>query len=144
MTGAQALSEPGVWPRVISGAGLAGAAAGAGAWMLIRAQLAAEKIDVPDGAGPCAGRRVTGPRSAFAEAEFIRKTALAATGGRAYGEIEEGDPAGPVARDAALLRASLFTSILAFGVAAAGMVVGAVLAVIGRLLAVPPGSAGRR
>lgn len=115
-------------------AGAVGAATGLGAWWMVRSQLAGEKITVPASATHLAGRRVTGPLTAYAQAEFIQRSTREATGGRGYGEIPAGDPAGPLAKEAALLRASLFTSILAFGVALAGMAVGAVLVAVGRAL----------
>ena len=121
--------------RAVVGAGSAGVLGGLAAWLIVRGQLAREKITVPAGAARLGGRQVRGPLTAFAEADYIRQVTERATGGRAYGELSEDDPAGPLAQDAALLRASLFTSILAFGVSAAGMAVGAVLLVIGRALA---------
>jgi hypothetical protein len=105
------------------------------AWLAVRAQLAGEKITVPRGASGFGGKAVRGPLTACAEAEYIRPTALPATGGRAHGELPQGDTTAPMARDAALLRASLFTSIPAFGVAAAGMALGTVLMMVGRGLA---------
>lgn len=119
---------------VVTGAGCAGVLGGLAAWLTVRSQLANEGITVPPSAR-FGGRPVKGPLTAYAEADYIRGVALQATGGRPYGELPEGDPAGPLAKDASLLRASLFTSILAFGVAAAGMAVGLVLIVTGRGLA---------
>ena len=119
----------------VSAAGAVGLTSGLAAWLAVRAQLAGEKIAVPRGAPAFGGRAVRGPLTAYAEAEYIRRTALQATGGRAYGELPEGDAAARMACDAALLRASLFTSILAFGVAAAGMALGTVLMMVGRGLA---------
>ena len=120
---------------VVTGAGCAGVLGGLAAWLTVRSQLAGEQIVVPPGAARLGGRPVKGPLTAYAEADYIRGVALKATGGRPYGALPDGDPAGPMARDASLLRASLFTSILAFGVAAAGMAVGLVLIVAGRGLA---------
>ena len=118
----------------VGGVGVVGVVGGVAAWLAVRAQLLGEKITVPDGASRCSGRPVGGPITAYEEAAFIRKAALAATGGRTYGQLDAGDPAAPMAKDAVLLRSSLFTSILAFGVAAAGVGVGAVLVVVGRAL----------
>lgn len=126
--------------RLVSAAGLASIAAGAATWLAIRLQLAAERIVIPDSAPWLAGRTVRGPATAFAEAEAIRRIALAATGGRTYGELDEDDPLAPTAMNASLLRASLFTSILAFGMAAAQVAAGAILVAIGTALR----SAGRR
>lgn len=122
--------------RLVGGVGAAGMAAGVGVWAAVRSQLSSERIVVPEGAKLSPGRAVAGPWTAYAEAEFIRRTALAATGGRTYGELEEGDAAAALAKDAALLRASLFTSVLAFGLAAAGIAAGGVLTLVGRALAI--------
>lgn len=130
--------------RVVSGAGIVGIIGGLGAWLLIRSQLAGERIVVPESSTMFPGKRVRGPLTAYAEAAFIQKGALKATGGRTYGEMPEGDPAAAMAKEASLMRASLFTSILAFGVAAAGMAVGLVLLIVGRALAVIPGRRRRR
>jgi len=118
----------------LCGVGTVGVVGGLAAWLMVRAQLLGERITVPEGASRWSGRPVGGPITAYEEAAFIRKAALAATGGKTYGELDGGDPAAPMAKDAALLRSSLFTSILAFGVAAAGVGVGAVLVVVGTAL----------
>jgi hypothetical protein len=81
-----------------------------------------------------AGKAVRGPLSAFEEARFIQKTALDATGGKTYGELDEADPMAHMAMESSLLRSSLFTSIMAFGVAAAEMAQGVVLVAIGAAL----------
>ncbi|HEY5652174.1 MAG TPA: aromatic ring-opening dioxygenase LigA [Acidimicrobiia bacterium] len=115
---------------VVGAVGAARAAAGVAAWGTVRSQLASERIVVPAAGGRWAGRTVKGPLVAFAEAEAIRKIALGATGGRTYGEMEEGDPLAETAMEASLLRSSLFTSIVAFGVAAGEVALGGVLMVI--------------
>jgi len=108
--------------------------AGLIAWITVRSQLAAERIRIPGSAERMAGRPVRGPLSAFEEAAFIRKSALRATGGKTYGELDEGAPMAQLAMQSSLLRSSLFTSILAFGVAAAEMAQGIVLVAIGAAL----------
>lgn len=121
--------------RVVGGAGAVSLAGGVASWLLVRSQIAEERIVVAGSARAFAGRQVKGPFSAYAQADAIRRTALAATGGRTYGQLDEDDPMAPMALNAALLRASLFTSILAFGLAAAQVALGGVLVVIGRALA---------
>ncbi|MGH3306362.1 MAG: hypothetical protein ACRDOX_01630 [Nocardioides sp.] len=64
-----------------------------------------------------AGDEVDGPFSAYAQAQVINKHALEATGGKTYAELEQDDPVREVAMSASFLRASLFTSVVAFGVA---------------------------
>jgi hypothetical protein len=120
---------------LVVGAGIASCASGVGAWLTVRSQLAAERIVIPASAPWFPGQVVKGPHTAFAQAEAIRRTALAATGGRTYGELASDDPMAETALNAALLRSSLFTSVLAFGVAAAQTGVGVVLAAVGCALA---------
>jgi hypothetical protein len=108
-----------VLSRCVTGSGVAGVLTRAVAWVMIRAQLKRERIVVPGGDRMMAGRSVTGPLTAYAQAEAINAIALGATNGRTYAEMEEGDPLAETALHASLLRASLFTSVLAFGLAAA-------------------------
>jgi hypothetical protein len=107
---------------------------GAIAWMTVRSQLAAERIAVPASSQWLPGRSVTGPIGALAEAEAIRATALRATGGKTYSELPGDDPRAEMVRNASLLRSSLFTSVLAFGVAAGAIVVGVGLVLVGTAL----------
>ncbi|HEX6130082.1 MAG TPA: aromatic ring-opening dioxygenase LigA [Candidatus Limnocylindria bacterium] len=125
---------------MVAGAGAVSCVAGVGAWLTIRSQLAAERIVVAGSAPWLAGCPVKGPLTALAQAEAIRRTTLNATGGRTYGQMESDDPNAEMAMNASLLRSSLFTSILAFGVAAAQVGLGAALTATG----VAIGRAGRR
>lgn len=119
---------------VVVGMGVTRGLMGLLAWLTVRSQLAAERIRIPDTAGHLAGRAVRDPLSAFWETEVIRRVTLKATGGRTYGELDEDDPIARMAMESSLLRSSLFTSILAFGVAAAEMAQGVALVVIGAAL----------
>ena len=74
---------------------------------------------------------MSGPLTAYAEAEVINKHALEATGGKTYAELDREDPERTTAMQASFLRASLFTSVVAFGVAALATVLGIVLVLIG-------------
>ncbi len=98
--------------------------AGAGTWYTVSNQLAAENITVSDDASCQAGQAVNGPLEAFCQAEIINKHALESTGGKTYAELEREDPLRTVAQSASFLRASLFTSVVAFGVAAFAMGMG--------------------
>ncbi len=72
---------------------------------------------------------------------MINKHALEATGGKTYAELAKDDPARTTAMQASFLRASLFTSVVAFGVAALAVVLGIVLVLMGvalRSLAATP------
>lgn len=119
----------------IAGAGIVRAAIGTLAWRIVRSQLAAERIAVPGSAPRLGGRPVTGPLTAFAEADTVKELSLRATGGRTYGEMGEDDPQARMALDASLIRSSLYTSISAFGQAAGEIANGLAMAGIGIALA---------
>lgn len=125
-----------VLARCVAGIGIAGVVTGIAAWLTVRSQLKAEKIIIPESAARFGGLRVVGPLTAFEEANVIKRTTLKATGGRTYGEMEEDDQDAELAMNASLLRSSLFTSILAFGVAAAEVALGGLLMAIGTALAI--------
>ncbi|MCU0282312.1 MAG: hypothetical protein MUD13_00220 [Candidatus Nanopelagicales bacterium] len=105
--------------------------AGAGTWYTVSDQLAAEQITVSDDASCQAGQTVNGPLEAFCQAEIINKHALESTGGKTYAQLDREDPLRAVAQSASFLRASLFTSVVAFGVAAFAMGVGVLMLIIG-------------
>lgn len=117
--------------RLTTGAGMVAASAGTAAWLTVRSQLERERIIVPESADLLPGRRVRGPLTAFAQAEAIRKTTLEATGGRTYGELGSDEPTAEMAMNASLLRSSLFTSVLAFGMSASQIALGGTLVAIG-------------
>ncbi|GAA4409726.1 hypothetical protein GCM10023168_28720 [Fodinibacter luteus] len=112
-------------------AGVIFAVAGVVTWFVVADQLAAENITVSEDAAFLAGSDVTGPFAAYAEAQVINQHALEATGGKTYAELERDDPARETAMQASFLRASLFTSVVAFGVAALATVLGILLVLIG-------------
>ena len=111
---------------------------GVATWVTASEQLKAEKITVPGDAPFLAGAQVAGPFTAFAQAETIKKHAAAATDGKSFAELgalaSEAKAAGndelaaqyndkrATAQTASFLRASLMTSVIAFGVS--GLVVG--------------------
>jgi hypothetical protein len=96
---------------------------GAATWFMVRAQLQEENITIPEDARWLAGETVDGPLSAYSQADIINTHALAASGGRTYSELDADDPARQTVMTASFLRASLFTSIVSFGIAvlAAGL-----------------------
>ena len=102
--------------------------AGGVTWYMVRDQLVAEKITVADDADFLAGDDVDGPFSAYAQADVINEHALEATNGKTYAELDREDPTRQTAMSASFLRASLYTSVVAFGVAA--MAVGLGIAMI--------------
>jgi hypothetical protein len=111
--------------------GIVFAVAGVATYVLVANELAAENITVSADAEYFAGQEVNSPWTAYSEAETISKHALKATGGKTYAELEQGDPLRDTAMQASFLRASLFTSVVAFGVAALAAVLGLALFLIG-------------
>lgn len=111
--------------------GLALIAGGAGTWVLVSSTLANQKITVAEDAPCLSGDEVNGPLSSYCQAKVIDKHALEATDGLTYAELERDDPRRQVAQNAAFLQSSLFTSVLAFGVAAMAMLIGILFILIG-------------
>jgi hypothetical protein len=105
--------------------------AGVATWITVQNQLADEKITVSDDAARFAGEPVDGPFTAYEQAEVIEKHALESSGGKTYAELDRQDPARATVMDASFLRASLFTSVVAFGVAALAAGLGVLIALIG-------------
>ena len=111
--------------------GIVFAVAGVVTYVLVANELAAENITVSADAEYFAGQEVNSPWTAYSEAETISKHALEATGGKTYAELGRDDPLRDTAMQASFLRASLFTSVVAFGVAALAAVLGLALFLIG-------------
>ena len=122
-------------PKIISILLLVAAAvvviAGIVTWVVITNNLSAERITVSDDASCAAGDDVNGPISAFCMAQVIDHHALEATGGKTYAELDQDDPLRATAMNASFLRASLFTSVVTYGVAAFAVGMGIVLALLG-------------
>lgn len=124
--------------------GIAFIGAGAATWGMVSSQLSDENITIPGDARWFAGQEVRGPLTAYAQADVINEHALAGTENRTYaelgaamGEVEPGSPEHEelqAQRDsvmnASFLRASLFTSVLAYGVSALVIGLGIVLVVV--------------
>lgn len=117
--------------------GIVMAVAGVVTWIIVSTTLADQRITVSDDASCAAGDGVNGPISAYCQADIIDQHTLEITGGKTYAELDREDPNRAVAMDSAFLQASLFTSVVAFGVAAMAIVVGIVLALIGFALRAP-------
>ena len=111
--------------------GIVMAIAGVVTWVVISSTLSDQKITVADDARCAAGDDVNGPISAYCQADVIDKHTLEITDGLTYAELDREDPNRAVAMDSAFLQASLFTSVVAFGVAAMAFVLGIVLTLIG-------------
>lgn len=104
--------------------------AGIATWVLVSTTLADQKIVTTDDA--CLpGRTVAGPFTAYCQANVIEKHTLEATNGLTYAELDREDPVREVAMDSSFLQASLFTSVVAFGVSAMAVAVGLLFILIG-------------
>lgn len=97
---------------------------------VVRAELADQNITIPED-GCLAGKEVRGPFTAYCQAQVIEQHARNLTDGLAYAEMERDDPRRDVAMNASFLRASLFTSVLAFGVSAMAAATGLLFVLIG-------------
>jgi hypothetical protein len=122
-------------------AGVVLAVSGAFAWGAVQVNLAQENITVSGDSPRWADEPVDGPFTAYQEAEMINQHYLEATGGQTYAELDREDPLRDTAMNASFLRASLFTSVVSFGVAAMAMGLGVVLGLIGTAIT---SLAGRR
>ncbi|GAA4287737.1 aromatic ring-opening dioxygenase LigA [Georgenia daeguensis] len=128
-------------------AGIVFIVAGAVTWALITSNLTEQNITVAEDSSMLPGDEVNGPFSAFAQAQIINEHALSATEGKTYAELgaevraaeEAGDTAlaeelqgqRTTVMNASFLRASLFTSVVAYGVAALVVGLGALLLIFG-------------
>lgn len=105
--------------------------AGATTWFTVRANLVAEQITIADDAAAFQGQIVNGPIDAWIQADIINTHALEASEGKTYAQLDREDPVRATMMNASFLRASLFTSVVAFGVAALVMGVGVVFGLVG-------------
>lgn len=110
-------------------------------WVMVSGQLRAENITVPDDAMAFQGQTVAGPFTAYVQADIIQHHALEASGGKTYAELDREDPVRATMMNASFLRASLFTSVVSFGVAVFAIGVGILSILFGlalsRLASVP-------
>ena len=111
--------------------------AGVVTWVVITSTLSAQKIAVSDDADCRAGASVAGPISAYCQASVIDKHTMEITGGKTYAELDRKDPNRDTAMTSSFLQASLFTSVVAFGVAAMAIAVGIAFVLFGLALREP-------
>ena len=104
---------------------------GAAVYYVVQRELADEKIVVSDDADNFAGDQVEGPLTAYSQAMVIKKHALDIGEGQTYAELPQDDPRRPTVMDASFLRASLFTSVVSFGVAALIVALGVMFIIVG-------------
>ncbi|HWG99696.1 MAG TPA: aromatic ring-opening dioxygenase LigA [Pilimelia sp.] len=108
--------------------------AGAATWLAVQSELADERVTVAEDAERYAGEPVDGPLTAFEQAAVIEKHALEASGGKTYAELPREDPRRATVMNGSFLRASLFTSVVAFGVAAMAAGLGILVILVGYAL----------
>jgi hypothetical protein len=105
-------------------------AGGIATWVVVSTTLAGQKIVTSDDA--CLpGRTVADPFTAYCQAKVIETHTLEQTGGLTYAELDREDPLRQTALTSSFLQASLFTSVLAFGVAAMAFGMGILFLLIG-------------
>ena len=117
--------------RIVLAAGLLLSASGIGTWAMVQTHLADERITVAEDADWFAGEKVDGPFTAYSQAQIIEKHALEASKGKTYAELDREDPVRATVMNGSFLRASLFTSVVSFGVAAMAFGLGLIIALLG-------------
>jgi hypothetical protein len=116
---------------VVMALGVVFVAAGVVTYAVVSSTLSAEHITVSDDAQHFAGEDVAGPLTAYYQADVIATHAEEIGEGKTYSELDQDDPRRETVMTASFLRASLFTSVVAFGVAALVAVLGVVLVLLG-------------
>ena len=97
-------------------------------------QLEAQHITVSSDAPFLAGKEVKGPFTAYAQAQALNDHALKAGGGKTYAELPQNDPNRQTVVTADFLQASLYTSVVAFGVAVLVSALGVMFFLLGLAL----------
>ncbi len=102
-----------------------------GTWVMVSNTLAAQRITVAEDAECAANSQVRGPWSAYCQAQVIDAHTLDITDGKTYAELDRDDPLRQTAMNSSFLQASLFTSVLAFGVAGLAALAGVMFVLLG-------------
>lgn len=103
---------------------------GGATWYTVATTLAEQNITTSDDA--CLpGRPVEDPFTAYCQAKVIDMHTLEITEGKHYAELDREDPLRVTAMNSSFLQASLFTSVLAFGVSAQAVGMGVIFILIG-------------
>ena len=116
---------------LVLAAGVVLSLSGAGTWAFVQSSLAAENITVAEDAAHFGGQLVNGPLTAYYQADIIEHHALEASAGKTYAELDREDPVRATVMNGSFLRASLFTSVVSFGVAAMAMGLGVLFVLVG-------------
>jgi hypothetical protein len=120
-------------------------------YFVVRDQLVDQHIVVADDARFFAGSDVKGPLTAYAQARALNDHALDIGKGKTYAQLARDDPTRDTVMTADFLQASLYTSVVAFGLSALIAVLGVMFVLVGLALraldertvsrrAPPPGS----
>jgi hypothetical protein len=108
--------------------------AGGITYYVVQRELADEQIVVSDDAERNAGEPVEGPLTAYSEAMVIKDHALEIGEGQTYAQLPQDDPRRDTVMTASFLRSSLFTSVVAFGVALLVVGLGVLFILVGLAL----------
>jgi hypothetical protein len=100
-------------------------------YYVVHRELSDEHIVVADDAQHNAGEKVEGPFTAYSQAMVIKTHALEIGNGKTYAQLAQDDPKRDTVASASFLRASLFTSVVAFGVAALVVGLGVMFILLG-------------
>jgi hypothetical protein len=100
-------------------------------FFVVRSELADQRITVSDDAPFLSGHSVSGPFTAYAEALALSDHANEIGGGKTYAELDQNDPTRNTVMTADFLQASLYTSVVAFGVSVLIAALGVVMIFIG-------------
>lgn len=103
---------------------------GGATWFLVSDTLDRQEITVSED-GCLEGSDVRGPFTAYCQAKIIEEHTLDSTDGLTYAQLDREDPRRELAMNSSFLQASLFTSILAFGVSAMAIGMGVIFILIG-------------
>ena len=122
-------------PRIVAIIAIVGGAfmivAGGVTYYIVHRELADQHITVSEDAKNFGGDSVSGPFTAYAQAMAIKGHAEEIGGGKTYAELPQDDPNRQTVLTASFLQASLFTSVVAFGVAALVMGLGVLFILVG-------------
>jgi hypothetical protein len=116
--------------------GIVAIVVGIATYIEVHQQLSDQHITVSKDAPFLAGWDVKGPLTAYAQARALNKHALAAGNGKTYAQLPQDDPARTTVVTADFLQASLYTSVVAFGVALLIVALGIMFILVGLALRV--------
>lgn len=103
---------------------------GGATWFVVSDTLDRQEITVSED-GCLGGQEVNGPFTAYCQANIIEEHTLNSTDGLTYAQLDQDDPRRELAMNSSFLQASLFTSVLAFGVSAMAIGMGVIFILIG-------------